>query len=144
MVACLSGGMPMPVSVTAKCSVVLPVVVRRPRGPATSDVAALGELDRVADQVRQDLPQPRRVADERRRARPASMSQMQLEPLLIARASASGLSVSRDQSADENGDGLELELARLDLREVEDVVEDRQQRVGRRPHRGRGTRAARA
>ena len=35
------------------------------------------------------------------------------------------------QSRRRNGDALEVELAGLDLREVEDVVDDRQQRLGR-------------
>ena len=46
---------------------------RRPIGSATSgaddDFAAFGELDRVADQVDEDLPQAARVADDARRER---------------------------------------------------------------------------
>ena len=34
-----------------------------------------------------------------------------------------------------NGSAVEVDLAGLDLREVEDVVDDRQQRVARRPDR---------
>ena len=60
----LLGGMPMPVSRDGEVQADL---VRRSR-PFTLDVdhdlAALGELDRVADQVDEDLPQPARVADE--------------------------------------------------------------------------------
>ena len=56
----------------------------------------------------------------------------QLQPLAGAARRASVLSVSPRQSRRSNGDRLELELAGLDLGEVEDVVDDRQQRVGRR------------
>ncbi len=38
---------------------------------------------------------------------------------------------------------FEIELARFDLREIENVVDDRQQRIGRRLDHARGTRAAR-
>ena len=72
----------------------------------------------------------------------ASMSSMQLEPLSRARASASGFSVSSSTVASENVDRLELELARFDLREVEDVVDDDEQRVGRRRDGLAGIRAA--
>ena len=47
-------------------------------------------------------------------------------------SSASGFSSLLHQRADRERNRLELELARLDLREVEDVVEDREQRLGRR------------
>ena len=44
----------------------------RSRRTRTIDFAALGELDRVADQVDQDLPQAIGIADETHPARPAS------------------------------------------------------------------------
>ena len=52
-------------------------------------------------------------------------------------------SASSTQSRRSNGCALELELAGLDLREVEDVVDDVQQRVAARRGRSRRTRAAR-
>ena len=67
---CLSGGMPMPVSETLKCSAASPVVALL-AATLHDDLAALGELDRVADEIDQHLTQPARVADQRRRARPA-------------------------------------------------------------------------
>ena len=52
--------MPMPVSRTAKCS---STSLRRwRRGHREHHLALLGELDRIAEQVEQDLPQPRHVA----------------------------------------------------------------------------------
>ena len=69
-----SGGMPMPVSRTAKCS---DETIRDSWLPwrhahvvtvtLTTTSPVLGELDRVAQQVDQDLPQPRDVADDGRR-----------------------------------------------------------------------------
>ena len=133
MASCFSGGMPIPVSVTLKCSFVLPSGARvLPDGD--EDVAVLGELERVADQVRQDLLNPRRVADDAGRHVRVDVAD-QLEPLLV-RAEGERLERVRDRRAERERHRFELELARFDLREVEDVVQDRQQRVGRRPHRG--------
>ena len=68
-----SGGMPMPVSRTAEVDRdcgdrdrELPVLL----GPCSTrdhHLTRFGELDRVAQQVDQDLPQPRDVADNGRR-----------------------------------------------------------------------------
>ena len=63
IVACLSAGMPMPVSVTAKCSIE-PVAGARVFATLDQDVALLGELDGVADEVDEHLPEPHRVADD--------------------------------------------------------------------------------
>ena len=64
---CLSGAMPMPVSRTQNCSVAasLAAVVRRDARRTTSP--RVGELDGVADEVEDHLPQAAGVADERRR-----------------------------------------------------------------------------
>ena len=63
--SCLSGGMPMPVSRTAKRRLHLP----SGRGlagdfHAHDHLALVGELDGVADQVEQHLAQPAGVADQ--------------------------------------------------------------------------------
>ena len=56
------------------------------RDTRSDDLAALGELERVRQQVLQDLPEPLRVGLDRARARPASTSTSKREPLLAARA----------------------------------------------------------
>ena len=123
----------MPVSVTLTCSLVLRVGARLlPDGD--EDVAALGELERVADQVGQDLLDPRRVADDAGRHIRVDVAN-QLEPFLV-RAQGERLERVRDRRAQRERHRFELEPPRFDLREVENVVEDRQQRVGRGPHRG--------
>jgi hypothetical protein len=52
-----SGEMPMPVSRTSRTN-----LARGLTKPADDHLAALGELHRVADEVRQDLPEPQRIA----------------------------------------------------------------------------------
>ena len=119
---CLSGGMPMPVSLTAKCRQTSSLRPATRCSTSHHHLAALGELDGVADQVDDDLPQPARVADQgvghvrRRRGRPAPA------PSCAARR-ASVFSVSPRLSRRRKSIGLQLELAGLDLGEVEDVVD---------------------
>ena len=64
IVSSFSAGMPIPVSATAKRRMTL--LARRVSSRPTDDddLAALGELDGVADQVDQDLAQPAGVADQ--------------------------------------------------------------------------------
>ena len=59
-----SAGIPIPVSRTEKRDAASTGSERR-RGDGQHDLALLGELDRVVQQVQQDLAQPRGVADER-------------------------------------------------------------------------------
>ena len=73
----LSAGMPMPVSATREPDADGGARLARARSHRTTTSPALGELDRVADQVDEHLPQPAGVADEQvghvrvRRRRPA-------------------------------------------------------------------------
>ena len=60
----------------------------------------------------------------------SAMSTRISSPFWLART-ASGFTASFDRVDERERNRLELQLARLDLREVEDVVEDRQQRLGR-------------
>ena len=55
----------------------------------------------------------------------------ELEPLLVRPHGRACAACRPTSSRRSNGVAVELELARLDLREVEDVVDDRQQRLGR-------------
>ena len=87
----------------------------------------LGELHRVGEQVEHDLPQPRDVADDRRR-HVAFEHVGDVEVLLDG---ARGDEVERRLDAFAQVERLRLDVhaAGLDLREVEDVVDDREQRV---------------
>ena len=140
---CLSSGMPMPVSLTEE--VQQHAVGRRSTSTSTCTTicAALGELDRVADQV--DAA-PGAAGPDRRRA-PSGTSgstwQTSSRPFCSARSASGFSSVAEVIARVENGIGSSSSLPRLDLREVEDVVDDAQQRVGRALDHRRGTRAAR-
>ena len=97
----------------------------------------LGELDRVAEQVEQDLPQARR----RRRCdgRPIAgvdVARSARGPCCGA-AAASSSTASSTMSRRSNRRLSSSQLAGLDLGEVEDVVDDLQQRFGRLLDRSR-------
>ena len=128
---CCSGAMPMPVSLTAKCRRTS-CSDRDSHLDAEHHLAPLGELDRVADQVDEDLPQrgrgrpPGRPARRPRRGRPAPAPS-------CGRGGQRGHGVV-ERVAQVEVDGLQVELAGLDLGEVEDVVDHRQQVIGRELH----------
>ena len=95
------------------------------------DLAALRELDRVPDQVREDLAQARRIRADRighRFGQPAR----ELEPLALR-----ALGEEREHLLDDLDevavDLLEADLAGLALREVEDVVDHAEQELARVP-----------
>ena len=122
----------MPVSRDAEVQRdVQPSALRVLARPRRSDLAALGELDGVADQVDEHLPQPDRVADDASRARRGRCRRASSRPFLIGAERQRLQQVVDQASRSREGDRLEVELARLDLREVEDVVEDR--RAATRP-----------
>ena len=103
-------------------------------------LAVLGELDRVAEQVDQDLAQPGHVADDHFGCLRGDQVG-QLQPLL---GSPGGQQVERalDALAQVKRLMLEFQLVGLDLREIEDVVDDRQQAIRRCRGRSRRNRAA--
>src|SRR5437660_7434921 len=86
------------------------------------DLATFGELHRVVDQVGEDLSETERITAQVLGDRARDVGQ-ELQPLVVGL-----LGGERDDRADDLVDlevrGLEVELARLDLREVEDVVDD--------------------
>ena len=90
-------------------------------------LAPLGELDRVREQVQEHLAEARHVPDDRGGGAVADQIG-EVEPLL---GGAGGHEIERglDALAEVERLGLELELPRLDLGEVEDVVDDGQERV---------------
>ena len=94
-------------------------------------LALLRELDRVREQVEQHLPQPGRVADDP--CRHAVVDEAAELDVLLGGARRDDVERALDALAEIERLALELEPARLDLREVEDVVDDAQQRVAARP-----------
>jgi hypothetical protein len=125
--------MPMPVSRTGEPDARVRGRLRRHLG-LEGDAAGVGELDRVADEVDQHLPDAMRVADQvvgERRRHGAG----ELEPLVHG-ARREEVGHLLQLLAEVERHPLDDHLARLDLREVEDVVDDRQEAVCRGLDRG--------
>ena len=101
------------------------------------DAAGLGELHRVAGEVDEDLAQPVRVADDARRHVRRDEGR-DLDALALG-SGRKELDHALDHGTEVEGLGQEVEPAGLDLREVEDLVDERQQRLrprsSRRGHR---------
>jgi hypothetical protein len=91
------------------------------------DLAPLGELDRVADQIEDDLADSPGVADQIVRDIGPDLVH-ELEPLGVGER-RERLEHLAERLAQAEGHGLQLEPAGLDLGEVEDVVDDRQERL---------------
>ena len=96
---------------------------------ANRNFAPLRELDRVADQVDEDLADPSGVAHEVVGDSWTNLIR-QLERLGVGER-RERLDRLRQGLAQGEGHRLQLESTRLDLREVEDVVDDGQQRLAR-------------
>ena len=95
------------------------------------DAAVMREFERVPYQVGNDLPEADRVADNVR-GHLGSHIAGQRKPFRVR------LDHQRDQGRLERPAyvkrrAIDLQLARLDLREIENVVDDHQQRFGRLP-----------
>jgi hypothetical protein len=109
---------------------------QRPLSPLRLDrldldqhLAVAGELDRVADQVDDHLPQPRGVAHHERR-HPRRDPRDELEALLMRAHPERAQRVAQHVAHVERCRG-QLELAGLDAREVEQVADQAEQRLGR-------------
>src|SRR5262249_28545919 len=97
------------------------------------DLARVGELDRVADQVRHHLTETAGIAAEKDRKLRWNIED-QLEALLGG-ARAEEIEQVFELGPQIEVEGLELDLVRFDLREIEDVVDDREQAVAARSNR---------
>ena len=96
------------------------------------DLAAFGELDRVADQVDDDLRQAAAVADHSRRHVRRDLTEP-ARPLSRARRGAMVRSIAASAWRQVEIGGIEVDLAGFDLGEIEDVVDEREQGVGSSP-----------
>src|SRR4029079_9441806 len=94
------------------------------------DLAALRERDRVREKDQDDLPQARLLVDDHDRGGVVSQA-AELE-LLLPRTRRDDVKRSLDAVAEVERLLLEVELAGLDLRVVEDVVDHVQERVAAR------------
>ena len=126
--------MPIPVSRTSIATVVGPLPVRRRRRvDRQDDLALLGELHRVRQEVQHDLAEAPGVAEDRL-GQVRAHRVGQLDALLRGRR-RDHVERALDATRERERLGLEVDLAGLDLREVEDVVDDREEGVARRPDR---------
>ncbi len=96
-------------------------------GDLEGDLAALGELDRVAGEVEQDLAQALVVADEA--GGQVVVDDVDEVEVLLAGLGRDEVERFLDAGAEVEGKFVELELAGLDLGEVEDVVDDGEERL---------------
>ena len=97
------------------------------------DLAALGELDRVGEQVEEDLAQPRQVGADRHRD--IAFEHVRRVEVLLGCAHADEIERRLDAIAQVERMRLDVHPPGLDLREVEDVVDDREERVPAVPDR---------
>ena len=127
---CLSAGMPMPVSRTAKCSTPRCYRVRCSRTSSTTSPRAR-ELDGVSQQIDQRPAAAGAGRPQGHRGRPGKTWQANSSPSSGAAAPAAS-TTSPSSVAQREGRLLQFQLAGLDLREIENVVDDAEQRIGRR------------
>ncbi len=92
---------------------------------ADEDIAAAGEFDGVVHQVGQDLAHAHRVADDGHREVVRHAAD-HFEPLRFGRLGEQAAEVL-DQLPEVEVDAFDIDLAGLDLRKVENVVDDRQE-----------------
>ena len=90
------------------------------------DVPCLGKLDRIVDQVRQHLPQAQRVAQQIARHIGSYMDQ-KFQTLIVRLVANHGGHV-RHNIVQPEGDVFHLDLASFDFGEVQNVVNNAQQR----------------
>ena len=104
-------------------------VPERLRAGVQRDAPALGELDRVAEQVEQHLAHAGRIADQRvvRAGVDVHVEREALDDRLLAERAGDAL----DQAGQRERGLFQLQPAGLDLGEVEHVVDDAQQRLRR-------------
>ena len=118
-----SGDRPMPVSRTAKVSSTRSAESGL-RTHRQHDLASLRELNCVAEQIEHDLPQARHVADDSRRN--VAFEHVGRVQVLFDRARRDQVQCRFDALAQVEGLRLDVHAAGLDLREIEDVVDDGQ------------------
>ena len=97
------------------------------------DAAVFGELDGVAGEVEQHLAQPRRVADHVRRQALVDVA-ADFQSLGLG-ARPEQLDRLLDEGRERERPRREIEPSGLDLGEIENLLDQRQQRLARRLHR---------
>ena len=107
----------------------MPAVGDRDHPNRDDDLASLGELQRVAEEVDDDLREAAAIADDPLGHVAVDVAD-QLDPFLV-RARRHGPQDLAERFVQIELDRIEIDLAGLDLGEIEDVVDQREQRVAR-------------
>ena len=136
--------MPVSLTVNNRCCAPRCAAVRLLFVEAHGDVhvALLGELDAVADEVQQHLAHASDVADQAARHVVGDL-QRELD-VLLGGARREQVEHFLHRLVEVVCDVFQLDAAGLDLREVQDVVDDDQQALGGAADRARRSRSARA
>ena len=99
---------------------------QHPAGHLEADLALVGELDRVADEIEQHLAQPLVVADEA--GGQIVVDDVDQVEVLLAGLGREQVERFLDAGAEVERKLIQREPARLDLREIENVVDDGEER----------------
>jgi DNA-directed RNA polymerase subunit K/omega len=93
------------------------------------NTATIRELDGIADEIEKNLPEASLVADHRAR-QVRIEAPCQIEPLLTG-ARAHQLDNTLQPLVERKRRRVDFQLAGLDLRKIQDLVDDRQEVLGR-------------
>ncbi|MNZ83095.1 hypothetical protein D3C78_1018150 [compost metagenome] len=104
------------------------VVQRLPLG-FDGDLPLFGELQRIADQIDQDLPDPGRIARDLQGLHAVGKLQFKAQAALSG-AVGEGLGAAADQFGEVERDVFQFQRRALDAREIEDVVDHLEQVFG--------------
>ena len=96
------------------------------------DLAFLGELERVANEVRQHLAEPQGIAHQRVGDIKHHMHNQ--FDVFVDHFGSKGLGDLFQYGTQAEGRRLQFQLLSLDLREIENVIDQRQQTPGRSMH----------
>src|SRR2546426_694112 len=91
---------------------------------AESHFSALRKLYSIADQVKQDLPEPSRIATQL--CRHPFLDKCRQFDLVLIRALDEQIERAFDDLPQIEIERLEMELARFDFRKIENIIDDRQ------------------
>ncbi len=96
-------------------------------GDADEHLSGIGELDRIAHEIHQDLAQAVPVGDEG--VGHGGVDQVEQVELLFERTGRADVDHLLDAGAQSEARVVEFEASRLDFREVQNVVDEREHRV---------------
>src|SRR5579859_1463890 len=94
-----------------------------------NDFSHFGKLDRVSDEIRKNLPKPSEIANKHRRNVTVDVER-QLQAFLLC-ADGKRFHDLRQTVSQTEAHEIQIQLSRLNLREIEDLVDHVQQGIPR-------------